>query len=186
MEPTAIANRNTRRMVFLLILSLAIIAPAAVHAGNAVIDNPTLGGYGLDYCREWSKDCGWPAAHAFCQAKGYSKAVDFRWVKDNQKTRVITGGQVCDAPSCDRISRVVCQRIATFDDPRVNGYGLDYCREWAKDCGWPAATAFCRSQGYVKAVDFRWVKNNQKTRVIASGQVCNAPQCDRISHVTCE
>lgn len=71
---------------------------------------PKVGGYYLDYCREWGKNCGWAAAHAFCKSKGYKKATNFRKHTDaGYKTRVINGGQVCDAGYCDRISRVECQ-----------------------------------------------------------------------------
>jgi len=102
------------------------------------------------------------------------------------QTRIINGGQVCDAPFCDRISEVTCKETTVrFVDPKIGGYGLDYCREWATNCGWPAAHAFCNSKGLPKATDFRWIKDNQKTRIINGGQVCDAPQCDRISTVVC-
>ncbi len=74
----------------------------------------------------------------------------------------------------------------TFNNPIVEGYGLDYCREWAANFGMPAAQAYCKSQGYDLATDFRVVEDNQKTRVIETGQVCDAdshishPKCDRI------
>jgi hypothetical protein len=172
--------KNTMLSILLLVSSASCLADVAIN-------NPQLGGYGLDYCREWATNCGWPAAHAFCQAKGYRDAVTFKWTKDNQKTRIINGGQVCDAPFCDRINSVTCREATvTFANPRIGGYGLDYCREWAKDCGWPAAHAFCIVKGHPKAVDFKWVKDNQKTRIINGGQVCDAPFCDRISKVVCQ
>ncbi len=169
---------------FLLLLFLLC---GQKYALGATFNNPKVEGYGLDYCREWTQNCGWPAAHAFCKSKGYRKAIDYKWVKDNQKTRIIHGGQVCDAQFCDRISQVVCQpKTVTFNNPKVKGYSLDYCREWTQNCGWPAAHAFCKSKGYRKAANFRWVKDNQKTRIINGGQVCDAPFCDRISAVVCQ
>jgi hypothetical protein len=172
---------KTITLVVLLLLS------SASTWADVVIANPQIGGYGLDYCREWGTNCGWPAAHAFCQAKGHRDAVTFKWVKDNQKTRIINGGQVCDASFCDRISTVTCKEASvTFVNPRIAGYGLDYCREWSQNCGWPAAHAFCVSKGHPKAVDFKWVKDNQKTRIINGGQVCDASFCDRISTVVCQ
>ena len=170
-----------------LAVLVLLLLPQAPCLADVVIDDPRVGGYGLDYCREWAKDCGWPAAHAFCESKGYKKAVTFKWRKDNQKTRIINGGQVCDAGFCDRISTVTCQEATVaINNPVVGGYGLDYCRVWAKECGWPAAHAFCVSKGYPKAVDFKWLKDHQKTRVINGGQVCDAAFCDRISHVVCQ
>ena len=92
------------RASILIVFSL-LGAPAFA---DVVINNPQVGGYGLDYCREWAANCGLPAASAFCQSKGHPGAATFKWRKDNQKTRIINGGQVCDAPQCDRISTVVC------------------------------------------------------------------------------
>ena len=95
-------------IVTLASLASAVAMPEIAYAGTTTINNPTVRGYSLDYCREWSQNCGWPAAHAYCQSRGYSRATDYRWIEDNQRTRVINGGQVCDAGFCDRISRVTC------------------------------------------------------------------------------
>ena len=75
---------------------------------------------------------------------------------------------------------------ATFDNPKVNGHALDYCRSWAKDCGMPAADAWCKKAGYKRALRFgvRW--DSPPTIVIRSGKICNQPFCDRISFVVCE
>lgn len=168
-------------------LTLSLCLGTLTLACAKTFHNPQVDGYGLDYCREWAQNCGKPAADAFCKSKGYpGGAVNFTIVKDNQKTRVINGGQVCDAPYCDRINKVTCRPITkVFNNPQVDGYGLDYCREWAQNCGKPAADAFCQSKGYRGAVNFTTVKDNQKTRVINGGQVCDANYCDRINKVVC-
>ena len=150
-------------------------------------NNPTVSGYGLDHCREWGENCGLPAATAFCQSRGHIEALAFELAKKNQKTRVIGTGQVCDEEKCDRISKVVCKsNKVTIKDPEVDRYHLDHCREWGVNCGLPAATAFCLSRGYSKALDFEVVEKNQKTRVINGGQVCDEEKCNRISKVICE
>jgi hypothetical protein len=73
----------------------------------------------------------------------------------------------------------------TFKNPTVNGYALDYCRNWAENCGWPAAHAYCKSKGYAEATAYRWRQDNPPTRVIKGGQLCTQPTCDRITSVTC-
>ena len=90
-------------------LGVLVIANTA-HTETRTFNNPMVEGYGLDYCREWAANCGMPAAQAYCESQGYDLAIDFRIVEDNQKTRVIETGQVCDADYCDRISQVTCQK----------------------------------------------------------------------------
>jgi len=63
----------------------------------------------LDYCRSWAKDCGKPAADAWCQKKGYKRALRFGVSWDSPPTRVIGSGKICNQPFCDRISFVVCE-----------------------------------------------------------------------------
>ena len=72
-----------------------------------------------------------------------------------------------------------------FTNPTVGGYALDLCRDWAANCGKPAADAYCVKRGYPKAVSFQFRNDSPTTRVINGGQVCNQPFCDRITSVTC-
>jgi hypothetical protein len=170
---------------FLFLASLCLEKIPAL-AEELTIQNPTFRGYGLDYCREWKQNCGLPAANAYCQLHGFTRARDFQWVQGNQKTRVINGGQVCDSGFCDRLTEVTCETTTTvFNNPTIQGYGLDSCREWRRNCGWPAAHAYCESQGFNRAIYYRFLGNNQKTRVITSGQVCDDLYCYRITQVTC-
>ena len=79
-----------------------------------------------------------------------------------------------------------CADNVKFDNPLVDGYGLDHCREWRENCGMPAAQAFCQSKGYAGAADFQVVSGNQKTRVINGGQVCDGADCSRITQIICQ
>ena len=79
-----------------------------------------------------------------------------------------------------------CADNVKFDNPLIDGYGLDHCREWRENCGMPAAQAFCQSKGYAGAADFQVVSGNQKTRVINGGQVCDGANCSRITQIICQ
>lgn len=169
-----------------LFFTVLLFLIGLAHADQRFV-SPTVNGYDLDYCREWGINCGQPAADAYCRSKGFVRAIDFAVQHNHQRTRVINGGQVCDGGYCDRISEVTCKsRTVVINNPKINGYGLDYCREWGLNCGKPAADAFCQSKGYVEAKHFSIVADGQKTRVINGGQVCDAAHCDRISRVECE
>ncbi|MDE2229875.1 MAG: PDZ domain-containing protein [Alphaproteobacteria bacterium] len=75
--------------------------------------------------------------------------------------------------------------LRRFENPMVQGVALDGCQSWAKNCGQPAADAFCRLQGFAAATEFTVRKNAPPTRVIGSGQICNQAFCGRIASVTC-
>jgi len=170
----------------LAILTTALCAATPVSAAEARYNHPKVSGYALDYCEKWGKACGRPAADAYCRSKGYRRALRYRVKQNAPPTRVISGGQVCSAPGCDRIDWVACDADGVFKNPTVSKYALDLCQQWGKGCGKPAADAFCRSRGYRESVDFAVHSDNPPTRIIGTGQICNQPSCDRIVLVTCK
>jgi len=75
-----------------------------------------------------------------------------------------------------------------FNYPRSGAHRLDWCREWAQNCGKPAADAFCQGQGYAYATGFSQdpdIGIGQPTRIITSGQICNQGFCDGFRSITC-
>jgi len=192
-------------------------ASAAVPATRR-FDNPMVEGVALDYCRNSGRDCGKPAADAFCQSQGFAASTDFTPQFHAPPTRAIASGQICNNAICARMTAVTCEGAGQgasspppaqaasanvpapagqppgsgavpvtrhFDNPMVEGVALDNCRTWARDCGKPAADAFCQSQGFAAAIDFTRQPHAPPTRVISSGQVCNGANCARITAVTC-
>jgi hypothetical protein len=73
----------------------------------------------------------------------------------------------------------------TLKLPGGDGVRLDWCREWANDCGAPAADAFCKLHGKVKAARFAAQANAGLTMVISSKQICNAPGCTAFASIEC-
>jgi hypothetical protein len=64
----------------------------------------------LDLCRVWAGECGQPAADAFCQQRGFARASSFRQQNDTPPTYIVSTGQPCTFPMCDRIPEVTCVR----------------------------------------------------------------------------
>ena len=83
------------------------------------------------------------------------------------------------------LKRVKGTTRVSFRDPKIEGHALDYCREWGRNCGKPAADAFCRSRGYLRADSFRVRWDSPPTMTIGDRKLCRAPHCDRISEVVC-
>jgi hypothetical protein len=74
--------------------------------------NPQNQGYSLDWCKTFEKGCGKPAADAFCQRQGFSKALDF--VQDrgvNVSTMIISNNAICNPVHhrCDSFKVIRCQ-----------------------------------------------------------------------------
>jgi hypothetical protein len=166
-----------------LFLSFGLSVP--LFAGDVRINNPKIGNHALDYCREWGQNCGKPAADAYCRRRGHANARKFKVDQDKPPTRIINGGQICNAAGCDRISWVVCRTGDVYNNPTVGGYALDLCREWGRNCGKPAADDYCQKRGHTGAIDYLVRSNNPPTRVIRGDAICNATSCDRIVFVAC-
>lgn len=160
------------------------------QADITTINNPKIQGYALDLCEVWGARCGLPAATAYCKTKGYVSAVSFKVKNNTPPTKVIKGGGICVENYCDRISQIQCKlpppAKKVYFNPKVAGYALDLCREWGKNCGKPAATAFCKSKGHKSALSFRVKHDSPTTKIINGGGLCVESYCDRIDKVVCK
>jgi hypothetical protein len=72
----------------------------------------------------------------------------------------------------------------TFSNPTTQGHHVDRCLNWAQQCDEPAASAWCRTQGYSRATDWKW-EYMKPTYVLGDGQVCNEDYCGGFSTITC-
>lgn len=76
---------------------------------------------------------------------------------------------------------------ATFSKPKIGGVRLDWCKVWGDKCGKPAADAFCKQHEFDKASSYvQDLKPGGKTKVIASGQICNDVGCAGFKSITCQ
>jgi hypothetical protein len=72
----------------------------------------------------------------------------------------------------------------TFSNPTTQGHRVDRCLNWAQQCDEPAASAWCRTQGYSRATDWKW-DYVKPTYVLGDGQVCDEDYCGGFSTITC-
>ena len=76
----------------------------------------------------------------------------------------------------------------TFATPMYEGLRLDICVEWAKRCGEEAATAWCKTQGYVRATQYPSENVGERgvsTKLIGSREVCKVRFCTSFTEITC-
>jgi len=77
----------------------------------------------------------------------------------------------------------------TIKNPSFNGYRLDYCREWGKNCGRAAANSFCKAIGHNRTSKFLIDKNigkSRPTRIVNGGQICKESHCDGFKFIRCK
>jgi hypothetical protein len=89
--------------------------------------------------------------------------------------------------------RIISQSMArsgeqTFKNPMAGSLPLDGCLYFARECGEPAASAWCASQGLGKATNFTGFRNVARTQVLGDGAVCTAGPagvCGTFTSITC-
>ncbi len=75
-----------------------------------------------------------------------------------------------------------------FDSPKLGENRLDWCLNWGTGCGEEAATAWCKTVGFDKAVDTKQAPDigaSMPTKLIATGEVCDQSYCDGFTSITC-
>jgi hypothetical protein len=87
--------------------------PAEPKLPPVSFTGPMMGGVPLDHCVTFGKDCGKPAADAFCRSQGFSGSESF--AEEMVATTRTPGGELCDqsfapnrAPFCGRFTQIDC------------------------------------------------------------------------------
>jgi hypothetical protein len=173
-------------------------APLPSSSGSLVLaaqdrtyNKPRYRDQRLDWCLTWGTNCGKAAADDFCMRRRFTGARVFRAEVAGEPTRLIGSGQVC-SNHCMAFAYITCSdpipgsRI--FANPVWRDLRLDVCREWATNCGKPAADAFCRAKGFSEsmhaAADAE--PGYTSTRVIGTDQVCNGSGCTGFQQIICK
>lgn len=75
-----------------------------------------------------------------------------------------------------------------FPEPMLGSYRLDICRDWGENCGKPAADVFCQQNQMLEAASFvldEDIGGLTPTKVIGSGDICDADFCDGFMEIVC-
>ncbi len=105
------------RLGFHHVCRISAQAKAQIDVKTHIFHKPEWQGYRLDWCYEWGKQCGRPAADELCRRKGFSPvAVSFEI--DNRigkitPTKTMSSGRICPHSSCDGFQFIICQRRNT-------------------------------------------------------------------------
>jgi hypothetical protein len=89
-------------------------AADSLDAARSVITHfslPIYQNYRVDSCRFLNRQCGEAAADAWCRAKGFAKAIDWKIDHDlgaTTPTFVMGDQQLCDHALCDGFQYVTC------------------------------------------------------------------------------
>lgn len=185
-------TKNKMSLLKTTVLSFSVLSAVALPSTKRYYE-PELDGYRLDWCKEWGNNCGYPAALAYCEAKGYRMASSYP--KDNnigETTKVFNSGQLCSSSHCDSFRYIDCSQ-PKFVEPKYEGYRLDWCKNFAAQCGEPAADEFCQAHGFSQATTWAIDHNIGTTKLIGdadelytgSGSLCTASWCDGFAYIYC-
>jgi len=162
------------RAVLAVLLCAAVFWPdqAPAQSGRVAFDPPILEGLRVSSC---SGNCGAVRADAFCRREGFARAIEHREL--TEKRRGIDPISLSVDASTRAYRRIVCARgggqggaagggtrppggarppegaprPTRFQPPVIEGLPVAFCRG---ECGQRAADAFCRRQGFRRAVKF--------------------------------
>lgn len=180
------------KSILVLMMLAASMAVKPALASEEVFKHPKVGGNRLDWCFSFQKGCGEKAANAWCQSQGYKNAAAFSKAANVGLTRTIGDSSLCADTNCDSFSQITCFKpplpvaVLKYEAPTFKGLRLDWCYAWQKQCGKPAAEAFCQSKGHGGVKSFQKAAHvGGMTRVISNSQVCDG-NCDSFATIVCQ
>lgn len=88
-------------------IALLILSGSFAHAAVRNYFAPEVDGKRLDSCLAGKRDCGKPAADAFCKAQGFDNALIFQR-EAAAATRHLGNGASCAGDSCTSFKQIKC------------------------------------------------------------------------------
>lgn len=96
--------------MFKTIFATLAILLLATSAGEASVRNffsPAVAGSRLDSCLDGQKECGKPAADAFCVKEGFTESILFQR-EAASSTRQLGTDAMCEGETCMSFRRIKC------------------------------------------------------------------------------
>lgn len=66
-----------------------------------------------------------------------------------------------------------------------DGYGVDHCLATSHACGAAAASAYCQSKEFSKAVSYRKIEREEITGVVPAADNCSRSGCEEFVAIEC-
>ena len=85
---------------------------AQIGSGLIRYSEPMNQQYRLDWCLDWTVQCGEPAATAWCKQNNLSRSNSWKQAANIGKTtptKTLKSGKICDKDFCDGFSEIVCE-----------------------------------------------------------------------------
>ncbi len=87
------------------------------------------------------------------------------------------------------LSRYAIADVKEFVEPKVDGYRMDSCLSFSKDCIKPAAMQWCRNHGFSKAIYWETstdgVGHISPTIMLNSKEICRKAYCHAFNTIVC-
>ncbi len=198
---------SAKMLAVLLMTSTLAFGPSFPNKANAdwykTYNNPIVPGmtYRVDWCLTWARGCGKNAADKYCSLmKPGAFALDFKTdsnIGATHATRTLGDNKICGEAFCDGFKSIACVTgggiLYNFSNPMHAGKRLDWCASWKKNCGKPAALAFCNKwvKKYQIASKVRayWqapnIGDKTPTKTFYDNKVCDQQFCDGFSGIVC-
>jgi hypothetical protein len=181
--------------MFFLFIIVVLACSMALPQDDKKYNKPRWFDDRLDWCLIPGKGCGKTVAMNFCRRRRYTGVRNFAQdpnIGGSEPTRTLATNDICNNPTCDGFKFITCYGPIPYErvkaPPVWNDYRLDSCLRWEKDCGQPAADAYCRMNRYSRA--FYFVIDPEPggypTRVISNNRICTGKKCVGFQMIICE
>lgn len=110
-------SKNLFLVHILIVISIFAFFDTA-RAETKTFKYPKIKGYRLDWCLNWTRNCGARAAVAWCKTKEYKTAVYWKKAEnigDQCTTYVMGDGKLCGEKFCDGFEYITCEKSTSAD-----------------------------------------------------------------------